>query len=47
MIEKIEEKFNALHQRVEAKEYNEVIEQIDNLDPKELTPTNKSAIHYY
>jgi hypothetical protein len=39
MIEKIEEKFAKLWQRIQSKDYNDLIEDLKQLDPSELTPT--------
>ena len=47
MIELINEKFTGLEQMVESKEYDELIEEITNLEPREITRTTKSAQHYY
>jgi hypothetical protein len=39
MIEKIDEKFANLEQRVQSKNYNDLIEDLKLLEPSELTPT--------
>ena len=47
MIEKIDEKFASLEERVQSKDYNDLIEDLKLLEPSELTPTVQSALHYY
>lgn len=39
MIEKIDEKFASLEERVKSKDYNDLIEDLKLLEPSELTPT--------
>ena len=47
MIEKINERFEQLEQRVQSKDYNDLIEDLKNLKPSELTPNVQTALHYY
>ena len=47
MIELINEKFGDLEQIMKSKEYSELIEEIEKLEPIEITPTIKSAQHYH
>lgn len=47
MILLINEKFTILQQMVQSKEFSELIDEINKLEPREVTPTTKSALHYY
>ena len=46
MIEKIDEKFASLEERVQCKDFNDLIDDLKQLEPWELTPTVQSALYY-
>jgi hypothetical protein len=46
MIPRINEEFASLDQMVKSKEYSELIDEINNLEPRDITPTKKSELHY-
>jgi hypothetical protein len=47
MIELINEKFSGLELMVKSKDLSELIEEISMLEPRDVTPTVKSALHYF
>lgn len=47
MLVRINEKFASLEQMIKSNQYRELIEQINKLEPSEITPTIKSANYYY